>query len=172
MKEYLVCEVAFSYGVSLLRARRLTEEEKAHYTEEYRDLGFKPTTDPDPVELKELDWKDVRKVLNNRSEDGSFDGSSNFAYIISEDEWDELLALNQELGKKKILDELEEYKRILAVYEKQEKLYTAEEAKEKRKQYNDAHNEGGEGYVPPYYTIEQYNCYRDRVREFEKLLQD
>lgn len=170
MKEYLVCQVAFSYGVSLLRARRLTEEEKAHYTEEYRERGFKPTTDP--VELKELDWKDVRKVLNNRSEDGSFDGCSNFAYIISEDEWDELLALNQELEKKKILNELEEYKRILAVYEKQEKLYTAEEAKEQRKRYNDVHNEGGEGYVPPYYTIEQYNCYKDKVSELEKLLQD
>lgn len=172
MKEYLVCQVAFSYGVSLLRARRFTEEEKAHYTGEYRERGFKPTSDSEEVELKELDWKNVRKVLNNRSEDGSFNGCSNFAYIISEKEWDELFVLNQELGKKKLLDELEEYKRILAVYEKQEKLYTAEEAKEQRKRYNDAHNEGGEGYVPPYYTIEQYNCYKDKVSELEKLLQD
>ena len=67
MKEYLVCQVAFSYGVSLLRARRFTEEEKAHYTEEYRERGFKPTSDSEEVELKELDWKIVRKVLNGMS---------------------------------------------------------------------------------------------------------
>ena len=37
------------------------------------------------------------------------------------------------------------------------KLPSADEAKEQARRYNNVYNEGGEGYVPHYYTQEEYD---------------
>lgn len=64
MEEYLVCEVAYSYGVSLCKARRFTEEEKNDYAEWFKDKGFVKISDSTDLEC--ITWVDVRKLLKRK----------------------------------------------------------------------------------------------------------
>lgn len=172
MKEYLTCEVAFSYGISLRKARRFSEEEKEKYAEWFRDKGFVCLKSSFNIDLEHITWEDVREVLNNRDDDGSFSGCSNVAYIISQNEWDELVELNAkkrlEKEKKEVEKSITECKQIIEKCEKQEKLYTKEEAAKKRRDYNRLYNEGGEGYVPHFYTIEEYEFAKTKLNELLK----
>lgn len=167
MEEYLVCEVAYSYGVSLCNARRFTEEEKKDCADWFKDKGFVKIGDS--INLEYISWVDVRDVLKERKDDGSFSGCSNCAYIISEDEWNALIELNKkkkfEKEKKEIEESITEYRQIVEQCEKQEKLYTKEEAVKKRRDYNNLYNEGGEGYVPHFYTIEEYEFAKTKLNE-------
>lgn len=167
MKEYLVCEVAYSYGVSLCKARRFTEEEKKDYVDWFKDKGFVGISDS--TDLEYITWVDVKEVLKERKDDGSFSGSSNCVYIISEDEWNALIELNEkkrsEKEKKETEESIAEYRQIIEQCEKQEKLYTKEEAAKKRRDYNRLYNEGGEGYVPHFYTIEEYEFAKTKLNE-------
>ena len=169
MKEYLTCEVAFSYGISLRKARRFSEEEKEKYAEWFRDKGFVCLKSSFNIDLEHITWEDVREVLNNRDDDGSFSGCSNVAYIISQNEWDELVELNTKKGlekeKKEVEKSITECKQIIEKCEKQEKMYTKEEAAKKRRDYNRLYNEGGEGYVPHFYTIEEYEFAKTKLNE-------
>ena len=47
------------------------------------------------------------------------------------------------------------YKELIKNIEKH-KLYHAQDVKKMEKQYNDLYNEGGEGYIPHFYTFEEY----------------
>lgn len=167
MEEYLVCEVAYSYGVSLCKARRFTEEEKNDYAEWFKDKGFVKISDS--TDLKCIAWVDVRELLKERKDDGSFNGCSNCVYIVSEDEWKALVELNEkkraEKEKKETEESIAECRKIIEQCEKQEKLYTKEEAVKKRKDYNNLYNEGGEGYVPHFYTIEEYELTKTKLNE-------
>ena len=158
MEEYVVCEVAYSYGIYLHKARRFTEEEKQGLAEWFKNEGFVGIGDS--TKLKYISWVDVRKVLKDKKADGGFSGCSNSAYIISEDEWNTLTELNEKKRAEKEKKEAEKsiagYRQIIEQCEKQEKLYTKEEAAEKYRDYNRLYNEGGEGYVPHFYTIEEY----------------
>ena len=169
MKEYLVCEVADSYGVSLCHARRFNDEEKAGYAEWFRETGFVRISSYPTIDLKEINWIDVGNILNDRKSDGSFNGCSNSAYIVTEDEWNKLIVLNNQKHNEKIAKENEEsikcYKTIIKNCEKQQKLYTKEEAIAKTKEWNDIHNEGGEGFVPHFYTIDEYEYAKKRLKE-------
>ena len=40
----------------------------------------------------------------------------------------------------------------------------------KAKKYNDLYNEGGEGYVPHFYTKDEYEYYKERLNKLEKDL--
>lgn len=168
MKEYLVCEIE-STDVYLLHARRLTGDEKKNYTDEYKERGFIKIASKDCVKLEEITRGDVGNILKNRHSDGEFSGCSNFAYIISKEEWDQLVRLNnqkQEVEKQKeIAAEVERCNKIIAACEKQEKLYTKEEAAKKRKAYINLHNEGGDGFVPYYYTIDEYERAKSVLKE-------
>lgn len=170
MEEYLVCEVAYSYGVSLCNARRFTEEEKKGYVEWFKDKGFVEIGDS--TDLEYISWTDVKEVLKERKDDGSFSGCSNCAYIISEDEWNALVELNEkkrsEKEKKETEESIAEYRQIIEQCEKQEKLYTKEEAVKKRRDYNNLYNEGGEGYIPHFYTIEEYEFAKTKLNELLK----
>lgn len=169
MKEYMVCEYAPAYGVELSKAREFTEEEKSHYTDDFKDKGF--ISLGRSTKLEELMWNDVLEVLQNREHDGSFPGCNNYVYIINQKEWQELTDKNnckkavREEEKRKEL--IKKYKEIIQNCESQ-KLYTNEEAAKKRTQYNNLMNEGGEGYVPHYYTI---NEYEEAKKQLEKLNQ-
>ena len=169
MKEYLVCEVADIYGVSLCHARRFNDEEKAGYAEWFRETGFVRISSYPTIDLKEINWIDVGNILNDRKSDGSFNGCSNSAYIVTEDEWNKLIVLNNQKHNEKIAKENEEsikcYKTIIKNCEKQQKLYTKEEAIAKTKEWNDIHNEGGEGFVPHFYTIDEYEYAKKRLKE-------
>lgn len=172
MKEYLVCEVADCYGVSLMHARRFTEEEKLGYVKEYRDRGFVRLSEYPTIELEDINWMDVRNALNERDSDGSFRGCGNSAYIVTEEEWDELVALNEkkhnEKAAKKRAEDIEFYEKVVKACEKQEKLYTEDEAAAKEKAWNNIHNEGGEGFVPHFYTIDEYEYAKNKLEELKK----
>ena len=160
-----VVEVSLPYGIQVMEARRLTEEEKKNYAEWYQEKGFIATLEP--IKLDEIHKSDVIAIVGDRSEDGSFNGSGNTAFIISDASWDKLISLNAErvVSKQKaqVEEEIALCKAVIEACEKQEKLYTKEEAALKRKQYNDLYNEDQEGYVPDYYTVDQYNYYKDRL---------
>lgn len=169
MKEYLVCEVADNYGVSLLHARRFNNGEKAGYSEWFRENGFVGISSYPIIDLKEINWIDVRNILNNRKLDGSFCGCSNSAYIVTEDEWNKLIALNDQkrnerLAKEKAED-IEYYKKVIQACESQQELYTKDESIAKAKEWNDIHNEGGEGFIPHFYTIDEYEYAKKKLEE-------
>ena len=167
MKEYLVCEVAYLYSIYLRKARRFTEEEKEGLAGWFKNEGFVGIGDS--TKLKYISWIDVREVLKDRKDDGSFSGCSNCAYIISEDEWNTLTELKEkkraEEEKKKTERSIAGYRQIIEQCEKQEKLYTKEEATEKYGNYNRLYNEGGEGYVPHFYTIEECEFAKNKLNE-------
>ena len=169
MEEYLVCEVADSYGVSLCHARRFNNEEKAGYAEWFRETGFVGISSYPTIDLKEINWIDVRNILNNRKSDGSFNGCSNSAYIVTEDEWNKLIALNNQKRNEKLAkekaDDIEHYKKVIQACENQQKLYTKEESIAKAKEWNYIHNEGGEGFVPHFYTIDEYEYAKKKLEE-------
>lgn len=170
VKEYLTCKYATAYGVSLQKARRFTKEEKAGFADWYKEKGFVATSEQ--IKLEYIVWLDVREILKNRSEDGSFQGCGNSAYIISEDEWNELATLNnkkkleKELASK--LEEIKECEKTIEACEKQSELYTREEARKKAREYNILYNEGGYGYVPHFYTTEEYEFAKKRLSELTK----
>lgn len=78
------------------------------------------------------------------------------------------MSLTSRKEKKKIEKSIVEYRQIIEQCEKQEKLYTREEAAEKYRDYNRLYNEGGEGYVPHFYTIEEYELAKAGLSELLK----
>lgn len=172
MIEYLVCEWSMCYGVELLKARRFTDEEKKGYNEEFRDLGF--VSLGKGVQLDEINMQELEEVLNRPlgKVDGYFCGSSNQAYIINQKQWDELIRLNDEKIREKKEKEREErinfYKSVIDKCEKVTRLYTDEEAKQARINYINVVNEGGEGFVPHFYTISEYENAKEQLRKLEQ----
>lgn len=172
MKEYMVCEIAYSYGISLRKARRYTEEEKKGCADWFKERAFSLISDSPNIKLGYISWDDVYKILHERKDDGSFPGCSNSVYIISQDEWNALLELDDqkriEKEKRETEESINECRKIIERCEKQEKLYTKEEAAQKRRAYNRLYNEGGEGYVPHFYTIDEYEWNKARLNELQK----
>ena len=159
MEKYLVCFTQVGYNPELGQARRLNEEEKTHYAPWFQDIGFVGIGEN--LELEHLNQLEVEKFLQREKPDGQFISSSGNVYIISRNEWDKLLEL--ENSKKELVEQIKkdqkiaELQEIIHQCEKVEKLYTNEEAVEKRKQYNRLYNEGGYGYVPHFWTADEYN---------------
>lgn len=52
------------------------------------------------------------------------------------------------------------------------KLPSADEAKEQARRYNNVYNEGGEGYVPHYYTQEEYERMAAELAELTAAAQE
>lgn len=171
MEKYLVCFTQVGHNPELGQARRLSEEEKAHYAPWFQNIGFVGIGEN--VELEHLNQLEVKKFLQREKSDGQFINSSGNVYIISQDEWDKLLEL--ENNKKELAEQIKtdqkiaELQEIIRQCEKVEKLYTNEEATEKRKQYNRLYNEGGYGYIPHFWTVDEYE---DAKKELHKLLSD
>ena len=153
METYIVIEHAPAYGVSICTARRFTEDEKQHYADWYTEIGFVGMGDH--IMLKTLKWSDMPK----RHYDGSFLGCDNQAWIITEDEKAYFIQLDAdrkaEVERLKIAKNREYYEDVIKRANMQPKLYTRDEAKRLAKQYNDLYNEGEEGYIPHYYTIDE-----------------
>lgn len=154
MDEFLTYDYTPVYGASLKKARHLKEDEKKKYLKPYWDtlyIGME-----DNIHLKYIGWQDNP----DRQADGSFPGCGNSAWIISQEEWDHYLELEAERAEKHRTEELENNIKLLkeriARMEGCELCQTKEEAREKAKQYNDLYNEGGYGYVPYFYTVDEY----------------
>lgn len=159
MEQYLVIEYAPAYGVSISRARRFTDEEAAGFADWYKALGFVGLDDS--ISLDMLTLADMPK----RSRDGEFAGCNNQAWIITEEERDGYVRLNGERRAEAKRAETAEmrkyYEEIIERASRQPKLYTREEAKRLAQQYNDLYNEGGEGYVPHYYTADEVEAAKE-----------
>ena len=94
------------------------------------------------------------------------------AWTISQEEWAHFLELEhtREAKKKKAEREkrLSYLKKELARMEEQGKLYTKEEALQKARWYNNAYNEGGYGFVPHYYTQDEYDRTVAEIKQLEE----
>ena len=171
MKEYLVCETS-DYGISLCHARRFDDEEKKKYVEGYRERGFVCTSNS--IKLNSLCFSDYYDFIKDKESDGSFDGCCNQAYIITEKEWNELIALNEKKGNEekvaKNAESLAFYESVVRNCEEQEKLYTEEEAAKKAREWNEIYNEDGEGYIPHFYTVNEYKNAKAKIEELRGRL--
>lgn len=150
MMEYLTIEFSSAYGVSIQRARRLTEAEAANVRPEYRERTFVGLGDA--VALKHLGWND----MPNRAPDGEFAGCGNRVYIITDDELRAFIQIN---AQRQAAEDLRNAEQLRAMYlgivndaERQGGAMTDAEAAQARKRYNDTYNEGGYGYVPHFVT--------------------
>ena len=166
MERYPALIVYFPCTAKLRQVRRLTPEEKLKYTEECRDFLFYPADG----EEYEFENKIEPCDFPDRKSDGEWHYGSNKLWIISQDEWDNYIAVDRERTKikseKKRVERLAYLERAKSAAEKQTKLYTLDEAKRVWKKYNDTYNEGGYGYVPHYYTDVEYE---QICAEIEKL---
>lgn len=160
MTAYLTVERTMS-DITLQTARRLTEQERKAYLPEYQDymlIGM-----GDHVDLPNVSWMDLCKVLGDQQPDGQFPGCGNQAYIITKEQWDALVAMDRAAGieaaRKARAEEIDCLEAAKASAEHQMvsgKLPTKEGATRKARDYNNVHNEGGYGYVPHYYSDEEY----------------
>lgn len=160
MTTYLTVERSM-LDTTLQTARRLTEEERRAYLPEYQDymlIGM-----GDHIGLPSVSWIDLRKVLGDQQPDGQFPGCGNQAYIITQEQWDALVAMDRAAGmeaarkaREKEIESLEAAKTSAERQMVSGKLPTKEWAARKAMDYNNVHNEGGYGYVPHYYSDEEY----------------
>lgn len=86
-----------SYGIEICEARRLTTEEKRHYAAWFAETGFIGVGSH--VDLPCISHED----LPNRSDDGSFLGCYNQAWIITEAEAASYEKLNRQRQNEKDL---------------------------------------------------------------------
>ncbi len=158
-----VVQNAYSFGIYLNEARRLTEDEKAQFTKEACEHMLYSTGIE--VKLQLITWKDI--VIFQHRESYSFPGCGNVCYEISDSEWDSLIELNNKRVKashqKEVEDEIARCRYIIAEAEKQADIPTVQEAHRRMRQYNNLHNEGGYGYVPIIYSEEDYQSAKERL---------
>lgn len=172
MKTYLTVCQRFASSITLQKAEFLPEEEKRHFSEEYQDIVMRPVSDM--INLEHLKWEDLYNVLAGRKSIGTFPSTSNAVYEISQEEWDALMELDL---KGKAAEEAkarsDERAELLAQKESAERqmvggrLPTAEEVQQKTEAWINTMNEGGEGYVPHYYTQEEYDDICRRLAELK-----
>ena len=136
----------------ICEARWLTADEKQQYTEEAAETTMVCTKI-----IAELPY--YSKCPASMCS-GSFPGGYNRNFIISQDEADAIIAENAAAMAKVKAQEreerIEDLQYTIRRAEQQKTIPTAEEAREMRRQYNELHNEGGEGYVPYWITKEDY----------------
>lgn len=155
MQEFWTIELAPAYGVSISKARYMTDEEKVGYSEWFQKYGLFSVGES--TQLSNLRWGDMPQ----REQDGQFLGCDNQAWIISEEDKAAYLELEErrksEKEEKHIKHLCDMYKRVIERGDRQPKLYTKEEAEREAYRYNQIYNEGGYGFVPHYVTIDEYN---------------
>ena len=170
MKEYLVCNIEMMNKPFITKARRLTDEEKLHCAEWFKEKGFIPVEKI--IYLENVKNIEIQPLLSDRKSDGQFVNNSGMAYIIDVEMYNKLFQMdteNKELKEKqKIENQIKKYSEIIKECEAADKLYTIEEAIEARKKYNNLHNEGGFGYVPEYHTIDEYENAKEMLKKLTK----
>ena len=170
MKEYFVCNIGMMNKPFITKARRLTDEEKSHCAEWFKEKGFVPVEKI--ICLENVKNVEIYPLLSDRKSDGQFVNNSGMAYIIDEEIYNKLLQMDIESKELKEKQEIEEqikkYSEIIKECEAADKLYTVEEAVEARRKYNNLYNEGGFGYVPEYHTIVEYENAKEMLKKLAK----
>lgn len=165
--EFWVIDWCYDLGISIRKARRFTEREKAGYAEWYQQVGMIALDEP-AIDLPYLTFAD----LPGRQADGEFNGFGNQAYIITDDDVKRYTGLNaareREAKEKEVKDQRNYYRSLIKAAEQQDKLYTAAEAKARRKAWINLQNEGGEGYVPHFYTIDEVKAAKQWLGEHQE----
>lgn len=88
---FRTAEITAQYGAELCWARRLTDEEKKDYADWYQDLCMVGFAGDKKIKVDE---EAIRQVIGDRNPDGQFNGCSNYAWTITAEEWDKIIALN------------------------------------------------------------------------------
>jgi len=95
---FRTAEITEQYGCDLMWARRFSEEEKAQYSDWFRDRGVCSLPVGGRVKVES---KAVRQVVDGRSADAEFCGCSNMAWTITETEWNEIVRLSEMIRAEK-----------------------------------------------------------------------
>lgn len=154
--------VRYNTDVALVHARQLNENEKSHYSEEYKDHVLVAI---DQIKLPFINVWDLPK--HERESWYSLPGGSNTAYEVSDEEWKSLIQLNEARASEKEEEERRErvayYEAVIRQAEAQKDIPSALEAAKRRKEWNNIYNEGGEGYAPTWITAEQYKNAKEQL---------
>lgn len=163
-----VIEYAYQYGISLTEARKLTDEEKRDYTEEWKDSILIATGES--IQLDYISWEDLDAVKCR--EKYAFNGCGNRVYEISDAEWEAFVALDRERAVSRQAEDNRKYadglRAIIAQAEAQRDIPTKEEAARRAAEYSKVNNEGGEGYIPHMVTAEQYRAAKEALANMEE----
>lgn len=90
------------------------------------------------------------------------------AEVIEAGKSDEVKAYEQEQRELKIKSEVEHAQKVIRMAEAQKDIPSQAEARRRMRQYNDLMNEGGEGYVPHIYSIEEYEAAKQIIEKYTK----
>ena len=143
-------------------ARWATVEEEANYNHaNVFDLAKAIEQTP----LEDITFEDVQKVITASDNDGFLYNDA--LYVITNEQKEALLNYNTKEILEKENKQINYYKELIKNIEKH-KLYHAQDVRKMKKQYNDIHNEGGEGYIPHFYTFEEYE-YAKKQMTYNKL---
>lgn len=124
----------------------------------------------DHISLDNIKREDIERIIKKSP---YFDGEQVYftEYIITKDLYDELLACEEAAKQKKAADELMEeiaYCEGMIAEHKKHKLHHEKDVPALRKQYNDLNNEGGEGYIPHFYTFEALAHFEGKLAALKK----
>lgn len=138
-------------------ARWATVEEEANYNHaNVFDLAKAIEQTP----LEDITFEDVQKVITASDNDGFLYNDE--LYVITNEQKEALLNYNTKEILEKENKQINYYKELIKNIEKH-KLYHAKDVERMKKQYNDIHNEGGEGYIPHFYTFEEYEYVKKQL---------
>lgn len=105
------------------------------------------------------------KVITASDNDGFLYNDA--LYVITNEQKEALLNYNTKEILEKENKQINYYKELIKNIEKH-KLYHAQDVRKMKKQYNDIHNEGGEGYIPHFYTFEEYEYAKKQLAKLIK----
>lgn len=143
-------------------ARWATVEEEANYNHaNVFDLAKAIEQTP----LEDITFEDVQKVITASDNDGFLYNDA--LYVITNEQKEALLNYNTKKILEKENKQINYYKELIKNIEKH-KLYHAQDVRKMKKQYNDIHNEGGEGYIPHFYTFEEYEYAKKQLAKLIK----
>lgn len=138
-------------------ARWATVEEEANYNHaNVFDLAKAIEETP----LEDITFEDVKKVITTSDQDGFLYNDA--LYVITNEQKEALINYNTKEILEKENKQINYYKELIKNIEKH-KLYHAKDVERMKKQYNDIHNEGGEGYIPHFYTFEEYEYVKKQL---------
>lgn len=138
-------------------ARWATVEEEANYNHaNVFDLAKAIEQTP----LEDITFEDVKKVITTSDQDGFLYNDA--LYVITNEQKEALLNYNKKEILEKENKQINYYKELIKNIEKHQ-LYHAQDVEKMKKQYNDIHNEGGEGYIPHFYTFEEYEYVKKQL---------
>lgn len=162
-----VFEWCYTLDNTLHEARRPTEAEKARYSADWAEHMIFGVGDH--IKLPYVSSNDIPHEWWKTRTIWHFNGFGNQCVEVSDDEWNQLLALNaQREAEKKEQERQEQIRRcqtVIRVAEQQQDIPSPEEAARRRKVWNDIYNEGGEGYIPTIIDSARYASAKKLLQE-------